>query len=278
MRTDAVIIEKLRAAAKQLRRDVVEMTGPGQSAYFGGAFSSAELLASLYFEKLRLDPQNPTWPDRDRLILSKGHICILLYAALARAGFFPVEELSTLKQLGSRLQGYPDMRLLPGAEASTGSLGQGLSIGLGLALGMQLDQKSSRVYVLLGDGELAEGQVWEAAMAAANYKLNNLVAIVDRNRMQATGFTEKRMDSGDLAAKWEAFGWHVIEIDGHDCEAILAAYEEAETIADRPTVILANTISGKGLSFAENNPAFHNGILTEAQYAQALMELAEKEA
>lgn len=233
MRTDALITEKLCAAAQQLRRDVAEMMGAGCCP---DAFSAADLLAALYFEKLRYDAKDPHWAERDRLILSKNAFAPLLYAALAQAGFFPVEELSTWRQLDSRLQGNPDMRLLPGVEATTGSPGQGLSIGLGLALGMRLDQKSSRVYVLLGGDELAEGQVWEAAMAAANYRLDNLVAIVDCGRA-----------ADDLAAKWTAFGWHVIGIDGHDFPAILSAYDEAETVQDRPTVILASTVPGRGL-------------------------------
>ena len=241
MRTDALTMEKLCAAATKLRRDVVELVGPGRPGPFRDAFSGADLLAALYFEKLRYDPKDPHWEDRDRFILSNGSIAPLLYAALSRAGFFPAEELSTWRQLESRLQGHPDMRLLPGAEASTGSPGQGLSIGLGLALGMRLDQKSSRVYVLMSGSELAEGQVWEAAMAAAEYQLDRLTAIVD---LSAAG-----ADPCGLAEKWEAFGWHVIQIDGHDFKAILTAYDEAETVKNQPTVILANTVPDRG--FAE---------------------------
>ena len=273
MSYDAETIRKLNEMAKTLRRDVVEMVGPGQAGHFGGSFSSAELVTALYFSKMHYDPKNPKLADRDRFLLSKGHVAVLKYAAMARAGYFPVEELSTLKKIGSRLQGHPDVKKLPGIEANTGSLGQGLSIALGISLGLKLDNLPSRVYVLIGDGELDEGQIWEGAMAAANFKADNLVAIVDRNLIQATDFTAKRMDSGDIPAKWAAFGWNVIEIDGHDMEAVLAAYDEAETVKGKPTVIIANTVKGKGLSFAENTAAFHNGTLNEELYAKALEEL-----
>ena len=266
-------IPQLEKMANTLRRDVVEMVGPGQPGHYGGSFSSAEIVTALYFNKMNFDPSNPKMPERDRFLLSKGHVGVLQYAALARTGFFDVEELSTLKKLGSRLQGHPDIKKTPGVEANTGSLGQGLSIGLGMALGVRLDRLPSRVYVLIGDGELDEGQIWEAAMAAANYKADNLCAIVDRNRIQATDFTAKRMDSGDLCAKWAAFGWNVIEINGHDFNQILSAFDSAAQCSGKPTVIIANTVKGKGVSFAENTSAFHNGTMNEEQYALALEEL-----
>jgi transketolase len=266
-------IPELEKMANTLRRDVVEMVGPGQAGHYGGSFSSAELITALYFNKLNFDSTNPKMPERDRFLLSKGHVGVIQYAALARTGFFEVSELATLKKLGSRLQGHPDIKKTPGVEGNTGSLGQGLSIGLGMALGVRLDKLPSRVYVLIGDGELAEGQIWEAAMAAANFKADNLCAIVDRNHIQATDFTEKRMDSGDIPAKWAAFGWNVIEINGHDFNQILSAYDQAAACKGKPTVIVADTIKGKGVSFAENTAAFHNGTMTEEMYKQALEEL-----
>ena len=266
-------IPELEAMANTLRRDVVEMVGPGQPGHYGGSFSSAEIVTALYFNKMNIDSANPKMPERDRFLLSKGHVGVLQYAALARTGFFEVSELATLKKLGSRLQGHPDIKKTPGVEGNTGSLGQGLSIGLGMALGVRLDNLPSRVYVLIGDGELDEGQIWEAAMAAANFKADNLCAIVDRNHIQATDFTAKRMDSGDIPAKWAAFGWNVIEINGHDFNQILSAFDQAEACKGKPTVIVADTVKGKGVSFAENTSAFHNGTMNEEQYKLALEEL-----
>jgi transketolase len=222
---------------------------------------------------MKHDPKNPKLPDRDRFLLSTGHAAILQYAALAESGYFPVEDLLTTKKIGSYLQGHPDFRSTPGIEAGTGSLGQGLSIGLGMALGTRLDKLNSRVYVLCGDGELAEGQIWEAAMAAGYHKADNLVAIIDKNGLQAMGPVAERMDSNPLPEKWSAFGWHVIEIDGHNMREILTTLDGLDTVTGKPTVIIAHTIKGKGVSFAENVVGFHNGILTEAQYAQALREL-----
>jgi transketolase len=222
---------------------------------------------------MKHDPMNPKWEGRDRFLMSKGHAAIVQYAALAEMGYFPTSELLSLKKLGSMLQGHPDIHKTPGIEANTGSLGQGLSISNGMALALRLDQKPSRVYCILGDGELAEGQVWEAAMFGPNKKIDNLVAIVDNNGIQAMGTVKDRMDSGPLPDKWRAFKWHVIEIDGHDVRAIVAALDEAEAIKGRPTAIIANTVKGKGISFAENNVAFHNGAMTQAQYELALREV-----
>ncbi len=267
-------IRALEVKAKQIRRNVVLSIGVGIAGHLGGSCSSADIAAALYFYKMRHDAANPAMPERDRFLLSKGHAAILQYAALAEAGYFPAEELKTVKELGSRLQGHPDVRKTPGIEAGTGSLGQGLSIGLGMALGLRMDKRDSRVYVLMGDGELAEGQIWEAAMAAAAYKAENLVGIVDCNGLQAMGKVKDRFDSGAFASKWESFGWRVLEIDGHSMEQIVAALDEADNTKGRPTVILARTIKGKGVSFAENVVGFHNGIMTKEQYDTALQELA----
>ncbi len=269
------LIDGLKEKAQQLRRDVIYSIGVGVAGHVGGSNSSADIVAALFFHKMHYDPKNPKMPDRDRFLLSKGHVAILQYAALAEAGYFPVEDLKHTKEVGFYLQGHPDVLKTPGIEAGTGSLGQGLSIGLGMALGMKLDKIENRkVYVLVGDGECEEGQIWEAAMAAANFKADNLVAIVDQNRMQATGFMKNLMKATPLTSKWQSFGWHVIEIDGHNMEDILTALDEADTIKGVPTVIIAHTVKGKGVSFAENNPSFHNGALTEETYKQALEELA----
>ncbi|MDF2592604.1 MAG: transketolase subunit, partial [Clostridia bacterium] len=249
--------------------------GVGVAGHVGGSCSSADIVAALYFYKMKHDPKNPKMEDRDRFLLSKGHVAILQYAALAEAGYFPVEDLKTTKEVGSYLQGHPDVLKTPGIEAGTGSLGQGLSIGLGMALGLRADQVGSKVYVLCGDGEIAEGQIWEAAMAASAYKADNLVAIVDRNRLQAMGPVVNRLNSNPLPQKWESFGWNVIEIDGHNMEEILTALDKADTVKDQPTVIIANTIKGKGVSFAENVVGYHNGVLTEETYQQALEELSK---
>ncbi|MCL1995318.1 MAG: transketolase [Defluviitaleaceae bacterium] len=268
------LLQSLKEKSQQLRKNVVLSMGVGNAGHLGGSFSSADLVSALYFHKMKHDPKNPKMPDRDRFLLSKGHVAILQYSALAEAGYFPKEELNNTKALGSMLQGHPDVLKTPGIEAGTGSLGQGLSIGLGIALGVALDGLKSRVYVLCGDGELAEGQIWEAAMAAAAFKTDNLVALVDKNGMQAQGAITDRFNIGNIAKKWEAFGWHVIEIDGHNMEEILTALDEAETVKDKPKVIIATTIKGKGVSVGENHPVgFHNAPLSEQDYKQALAEL-----
>jgi transketolase len=222
---------------------------------------------------LRHDPQNPGWPDRDRFVLSKGHAAPLLYAALAEAGYFPVAELLTLRQLGSRMQGHTDMITTPGVEMSAGALGQGLSFGVGTALAARLDGRGYRVYVLLGDGECNEGQVWEAAMAAAHFKLDNLVAIIDRNRLQIDGWCCDVMGTEPFPEKWRSFGWHTIEVDGHDLAQIIATLAEAKEIEGKPTAIIAHTTKGKGVSFMENNPDFHGKAPTMEEAQQALKEL-----
>ena len=274
---DEKLIKKLEDKAQKLRRDVVISIGVGVAGHIGGSNSSADIVAALYFHKMRHDPKHPEWRERDRFLLSKGHVGILQYAALAESGYFPVEDLMPTKESGSYLQGHPDVQKTPGIEAGTGSLGQGLSIGLGMALGLKLDRLDSRTYVLVGDGEIAEGQIWEAAMAASAFKADNLVAIVDRNRLQANGRTKERFDTGDIMAKFLSFGWHVIEINGHDMREILSALDEAETVKGVPTAIIANTVKGKGVSFAENVVGYHNGMLTEETYRQALLELTVQE-
>lgn len=274
---DEKLIEDLKNKAQKLRRDVIISIGVGVAGHIGGSNSSADIVTALYFYKMKHDPENPKWRERDRFLLSKGHVGILQYAALAESGYFPVEDLKHTKEIGFYLQGHPDVLKTPGIEAGTGSLGQGLSIGLGMALGQRLDKLDSRTYVLVGDGEIAEGQIWEAAMAASVYKADNLTAIVDRNRLQANGRTKDRYDTGDIIAKFLSFGWHVIEIDGHNMEEILRALDEAEAVKGVPTVIVANTVKGKGVSFAENVVGYHNGMLTEETYKQALMELTVQE-
>lgn len=271
------LIEGLKKKAQKLRRDVIISMGVGVAGHIGGSNSSADIVAALYFYKMKHDPKNPKWKERDRFLLSKGHVGILQYAALAESGYFPAEDLKHTKEIGSYLQGHPDVQKTPGIEAGTGSLGQGLSIGLGMALGQRLDHLDSRTYVLVGDGEIAEGQIWEAAMAASAFKADNLTAIVDRNRLQANGKTKERFDTGDIMAKFLSFGWHVIEINGHDMREILGALDEAETVKGVPTAIIANTVKGKGVSFAENVVGYHNGMLTEETYRQALQELTEQE-
>ncbi len=268
-------IRKIQRLANRIRRDVVEMIGgEGQVGHLGGSCSSADIVAALYGHRLRFDPKNPLWEDRDKFIYSKGHAAIAQYAAMAEVGYFDRAELMTLKRLGTRLQGHPDRTKIPGIEAGTGSLGQGLSVACGMALAMRLDGKgANRVYCILGDGEMAEGQIWEAAMAASNFKLDNLIAIVDRNGLQATGPVAERFDTNPHREKWEAFGWRTIAIDGHDIGQILCAFAEADDLCGKPTVILADTVKGKGVSFAENVVSFHNGALTREQYTQALEEL-----
>ena len=275
---DSSTIRKLERIALQLRFDLIEMIGQGKFGHLGGSSSLAEIVACLYFHAMRYDPKNPKDPDRDRFLLSKGHCVLIQYAAMAEMGLIPREELRKLKTLESYLQGHPDMDRTPGIEAVTGSLGMGLSIGLGMALGFRLDGRHNRVYVIMGDGELSEGQIWEAAMAAAAFKTDNLIGIVDLNRIQATGPTREILDNPNVAEKWKAFGWEVFTINGHDVAQILAALDKARQATGRPAVIVAETVKGKGFSFAENNAAFHHGMLTPEQYHQALSELEARRA
>ena len=265
--------KELEAIAKELRRDVVEMTYTAGSGHPGGSLSEIETLTALYFRVMRHDPENPDWPNRDRFILSKGHACPGLYAVLARCGYFPQEELSSFRKIGSRLQGHAHA-MTPGVEMNSGSLGQGLSFAIGVALAANIDEQGYRTYVLLGDGECDEGQVWEAAMAATHYKLDNITAFIDRNRIQNDRFTSEVMELEPLTDKWRAFGWRTLEVDGHNIVHILAAIGKAHRTHGRPTVIIANTVKGKGVSFMENNPDFHGRAPTKEEYQQAMEELA----
>lgn len=266
-------IKELQQKARQIRRDIVDMLCRACSGHPGGSLSAADLVTALYFAVLRHDPKNPQWPDRDRFHMSKGHCCPLWYAVLAHTGYFPKEKLLTLRKLGSMLQGHPDRRT-PGVEAASGSLGQGLSVALGMALAGKMDRKDYRVYCLLGDGETQEGNIWEAAMAAAHYRCDNLCAILDYNGLQIDGRTADVMGIDPVAAKWAAFGWHTIEIDGHDMKAILAAYEQAAGTAGRPTIIIARTTKGKGVSFMENVCKYHGVAPTKEEADKACGELS----
>ncbi|MGO8676585.1 MAG: transketolase [Limisphaerales bacterium] len=266
-------LRHLQRKACLLRRHIIRMVGVGKTGHIGGSCSCADIVTALYFSVMNIDPAQPDNPARDRFILSKGHAALVLYAALAERGFFPIGELERVKQAGAMLQGHPDRLRTPGVEANTGSLGQGLSLANGMALAAKLDASNHRVYVILGDGEINEGQVWEAAMFGAFHGLDNLTATLDRNGLQAMGPTKARLDTGPLRDKWLAFGWHVVEIDGHDMAQILDAFAQAKAHHGSPTLILANTVKGKGLSFAENNPGFHNGMMTLEQYDLAGREL-----
>ena len=273
-------VASLEKLAKTIRLDVVKALYQTGGYHLGPSFSIVEMLCALYFYKLRVDPQHPDWPDRDRLVLSKGHGSAALYAALAHRGFFPREELWTMKTFGSRLQGHPDMLRTPGVELTTGSLGHGLSAGQGMALAARMDGRPTRVYVIVGDGECDEGLVWEASMSIPKFKLDNLVCILDYNKFQSsgasTGFIMPTL--APIPDKWRAFGWHVIEINGHDIGAIMDALDEAETVKGKPTFIVADTVKGQGLSFTAGNNRWHIGTLTEEEYHQALRELGEEAA
>ena len=267
-------VAELEKMARQLRRHVITMIATAGSGHPGGSLSAADIVTALYFKVMRHDPKNPQWLDRDRFVLSKGHAAPILYAALAECGYFPVEELSTLRKLGSRLQGHTDRTLTPGVEMSAGSLGQGLSFGIGIALAGSLDKRDYQVYVLLGDGECEEGQIWEAALFAPHHKMDNLTAIVDHNDIQLDGRVCDIMGIEPLVDKWRAFNWHVLEINGHDITQILEALKEAGEIKGKPTVIIAHTIKGKGVSFMENNVDFHGKAPTPQEVEIALKELA----
>jgi len=266
-------VTELKGLAKKMRRHIVTMTGKAGSGHPGGSLSAVEILTTLYFKLMHHKPQDPHWPERDRFILSKGHAAPLLYAILAECGYFPVAELLTLRQLDSCLQGHTDCNLTPGVEMSAGALGQGLSFALGVALAGRLDKQDYRVHVLLGDGECDEGQVWEAAMACAHYKADNLVAIVDNNGQQIDGWNREVMNLEPLPAKWQAFGWQVIEVDGHSFPQLIQAFKRARKIKGQPTVIIAHTVKGKGVSFMENNPDFHGAAPNEIEVEIALKEL-----
>ena len=265
--------EELQEKAQQLRVDVIKEIHAAGSGHPGGSFSAAEIMAVLYFREMNLNPECPKDAERDRFVLSKGHAAPVLYAALAERGFFPKEDLWTLRKLGSKLQGHPDMKKVPGVEMSTGSLGQGISTAVGMALAAKMDKRSGRVYTLLGDGELQEGIVWEAAMAAAHYKLDRLTAFVDWNGIQIDGRNDEVMTVTPIDEKFKAFGWDVQVIDGHDVKAIADALDRAKTVSGKPSVILAKTVKGKGVSFMEDTNAWHGKAPDEEQFAAAMEEL-----
>ena len=267
-------VAELEGIAKKIRRHIIEMITAAKSGHPGGSLSAVEILTTLYFDYMRHDPKSPKWADRDVFILGKGHAAPVLYSAMAEAGYCPVDQLTTLRKMGSIYQGHPDVRFLPALEASTGSLGQGLSVGLGVALSARLDSRPTRVYVVLGDGEIQEGQIWEAAMFGAFHKVDNVVAIVDYNKIQLDGFVADIMNLEPLGEKWRAFGWHTVSIDGHDIAQVQAAFAEAEATKGKPTCIIAHTIKGKGVSFMENNPKFHGMAPSKEEYEIAMKELA----
>jgi transketolase len=266
--------EKLAQTARQMRRDIISMLAEAGSGHPGGSLSTVEIMTYLYFAEMRVDPQNPGWSDRDRFVMSKGHAAPALYAALAGRGFFPREELLSLRKLNSSLQGHPDMKKVPGVDMSTGSLGQGISAAVGMGLAGKLDQKDYRVFAVLGDGEIEEGQVWEAAMAAAHYKLDNLIAFLDHNGLQIDGPVTEVMSPEPVDEKFKAFGWHVERINGHSFAEIAAAVEAAKKVKDKPTMIIADTVKGKGVSFMENQVGWHGNAPSREQAEQALAELA----
>jgi len=273
-----VEIKELEKKAWSIRKDIIRMIAAAGSGHPGGSLSAADIMTVLYFDEMNIDPAEPRKEDRDYFVLSKGHVCPALYAAMARRGYFDPEELITLRKLGSRLQGHPGVNKgLPGLEASTGSLGQGLSIAGGMAMAFKLDGKANRAYSILGDGELDEGSIWEAAMSAAHYKLSNLCAIVDNNGLQIDGAVEDVMNINPLPEKWKAFGWNVIEIDGHSVKEIKEAFAKARECKDAPSVIIAKTVKGKGVSFMENVAGWHGVAPNAEQEKAALTELDEKE-
>jgi transketolase len=274
---DALTPERLaflKHKARDLRREIVEMVYRAQSGHLGGSLGSADLVAALYYHVMRHDPGNPQWPERDRFILSKGHCAPVIYAALADCGYFPKSDLATFRRPGSHLQGHPYQPKTPGIEASTGTLGLGISTGLGMALAAKLRGWNHRYYILCGDGEIQEGQAWEAAMFGNKYKLDNVVAFVDRNYLQTDGNSEQIMPLDPLAPKWEAFGWHTQQIDGHDFGEIVGAIERAGHAAGRPSMIVARTVKGKGVSFMENGVMWHGTPPNQEQYERALEELS----
>ena len=269
------LLRDLARRAAEIRRDVVDAVYHGGSGHIGGALSITDVLVALYFHVMRFDPQNLKWPDRDRLVMSKGHCCAAMYACLAMLGVFPRAELRGLRTTGHFLQGHPDMVKTPGVEFTGGSLGQGLSGSLGMALAGKLDKRDYRVYCIIGDGECHEGQIWEAAMSASHHKLDNLCAVLDRNGLQIDGAVEDILSIEPIAKRWRSFGWHVIEIDGHDIDEILQALSVAKEIKGRPTLIVANTVKGKGVSFMEGSISFHGRAPNAEEYRKAMDELGD---
>jgi len=270
---EQILIEFLESKARRIRWDIIKMIGLARSGHPGGSLSAADIVATLYFHELRHKAEEPDWPERDRFVLSKGHAAPVLYAALAESGYIDREDLWTLRKIDSHLQGHPDMRKTPGVELSTGSLGMGFSASVGMALGLKIDRKESRVYVLLGDGESQEGIVWEASMFASQHGLDNLVGILDYNNMQIDGLVSEIVDIQPAAAKWTAFGWHVIEIDGHKFDEIMGAFKEARSVKSKPSMIIAKTVKGKGVSFMEGIVDFHGKAPSAEEMEKALAEI-----
>ncbi len=271
---DRSTLESLRARAKSIRRQIVAMVHRANSGHIGGSLGATELVTALYFHLMRHDPAQPDWAERDRFVLSKGHCTPVIYAALAEAGYFPASDLETFRRPGSHLQGHPYQPKTPGIDASTGTLGLGLSTACGMALGARLRHSPETYYVICGDGESQEGQIWEAAMFASKYRLGNLIAFTDRNRLQTDGNTEDVMPLDPLPEKWAAFGWHTQEIDGHDYDAIVDAVAAAKARPDQPSMIVANTIKGRGVSFMENVASWHGTPPTTDELQRALQEIA----
>lgn len=269
-------INLLKNKANSIRKLIIKMLAEAKSGHPGGSLSSTEIITCLYFEVMRHDSKKPNWVQRDRFHLSKGHCCPVVYSGLALSGYFSIDELMNLRKLGCLLQGHPD-RNIPGIEVASGSLGQGLSVASGMSLAGKIDKQDYRVYCLMGDGELQEGNIWEAAMSAAHFKLDNLCGIIDYNHFQIDGRIEEIMDLAPLADKWRSFGWHVIQCDGHSVEELLKAFEEAKTIKQKPTVIIANTVKGKGVSFMEHVVDFHGRAPTKEEEAIALGELEKND-
>ena len=269
-------LNELENAAKQIRRDIIDINIKAPAVtHTGPALSCTDIVTTLYFNIMNVDPQNPKWEDRDRFILSKGHACPVLYSALARKGYFSADELPKLRGINTFLQGHPDMKKTPGVDMTSGSLGNGLSVGVGMALYAKTMKKNFKVYVIVGDGECQEGAVWEAALTAAAYKLDNLICIVDYNHFQSSGCVDSIIPMHPFEAKWQAFGWEVLTMNGHDMSAILSTFEVAKNSIGRPTVIIAHTVKGKGVSFMEHHNEWHAKYLSEEQYKTAVKEIEE---
>jgi len=268
-----ISVDELKQMAAVIRSDIIEMICTAGAGHPGGSLSATDIVTALYFRLMRIDPANPHWPDRDRFILSKGHACPVWYAALAERGFFEKSHLGTLRRMGSILQGHPDMNKVPGIDMTTGSLGHGLSVGIGMALAGRLQKLDYHVWVIIGDGESQEGSVWEAAMSGAKWKLDNLTAILDRNNLQNDAFVDELMPIEPIADKWRAFGWNVVEIDGHDMSAIVTALEGAKTHKSAPTMVIAHTIKGKGVSYMENVCEWHGRAPCREDADKALDEI-----
>lgn len=274
---DQKTLQGLTDKACQIREDIIRMIGAANSGHPGGSLSATEIVTALYFHIMKHDPQNPNWSERDRFVLAKGHAAPVLYAALAESGYFDTSELKTLRRMGSILQGHPDRKVTPGVEASTGSLGQGLSIANGMAIAAKLNREGHRVFALLGDGENQEGQVWEAAMTAVHRKLDNLVAFVDNNNLQIDGDIRDVKSLTDIARRWAAFGWHVQEIDGHDFAAIIEAVDKALEVKGQPSMVVCHTVKGKGCSFMENQAGWHGKAPSQEEVERALAEFRERQ-